>query len=151
MKKSEAAIERSLQAAKKELQDIEAKLRAVEHLRQRKIILQTFISAGEALAAPTVKQRPAHPSPAPQAAPPLPIGTGQPRVSDGAYSVLQDRKVPMSVTAIAEEMQRRGWKLSQKWAREVVRAAVATDSRFEKAAPGVFAIREWPESMKKVS
>ncbi len=151
--KSQAAIERSLEAARRELDEIEIKLKAVEHFRERKQILMSFVSAGEALLIPA-KKKPVATTNAPASGPTpqmaLPAATNT-RVVDGAWRVLLERKMPMLVSAIAQELKRHGWKLSEKWATEVVRAAVSRDERFEKIGPGVFALTEWPEHMKKVS
>jgi hypothetical protein len=56
----------------------------------------------------------------------------------------------MSVAAICQELTKMGYKISKDWGREVVRAALfRKKDLFERVAPGMYALRQWPEAMKK--
>jgi hypothetical protein len=68
----------------------------------------------------------------------------------GAQTVLSEQQRPMSVAAICQELTKMGYKISKDWGREVVRAALfRKKDLFERVAPGMYALRQWPEAMKK--
>jgi hypothetical protein len=71
-------------------------------------------------------------------------------VADWARRLLEETGRPMRVPEIAKTLVERGW-VKPKNAGEVIRTAMARREDFERIALGLYALKEWPPVLKRLS
>jgi hypothetical protein len=157
---SHAKIAEAIDEAMSELSDVQERLtplleqaRRLEHRAQQ---LEAFISAGRIVVGEGSESE----TPTPQTPPTsnsLPRTTlsnrgaanrGNRTVGDCLKILLEERQRPMTLLEMTQELLTRKW-IEGKWAREVIRNAVNRGKEFERIIPGVFALKHWPDTLKR--
>lgn len=149
--KDAQAIRQAIDTAEEELVSIKARLEEMKPLMQRQEKLEAFLLHARALL-------PVESSPGERHAAGTEVKTeAEARRVDGkavwnwAEQVLTQARHPMRVIDITNEIIRSGRQLSDKWGTEVVRAAMGRmPDVFERVAPGLYALKSWPQQMKAV-
>lgn len=147
-KKMDAKIIRhGIEEAEKELAWIRGKLAEMEPLVQRRVGLEAYIAQARGLLG---TERAASEEVPP---PPKPVRRITPTkdrpIWSGARDVLAEAKHPMNAGKITQELLNRGWQIGQ-WGSEIVRAGMTRKRDiFERVGPGLYALKEWPEHMKR--
>lgn len=136
-------IKRAIEVAEKQLAEVRDKLKEYEELTQRRSQLEAFINEGKALLGLELAERP------------LPTVPREPEelfregqrlldkpVLEGALEIFKESKRSMKLKELAQEFQRRGWKLSRQHGEEVLRLALKKrPDLFKKVSPGTFRLK----------
>lgn len=147
---NQAKITDAIESATLELRDLQQQLEQFRRLEQRAKQLEDFISLGRILMGdaqnttipvlPPKKDLPHRKFPK--------IPRGKRTAPTCARKLLEEQQKPMRLLEITRELLTRKW-VSGKWAREVIRNALNRGDDFERLAPGVYALKHWPDTLKR--
>jgi hypothetical protein len=147
----------AIESASTELRDIQQQLELFRRLEQRAKQLEDFIALGRLLIGEEQTTK-APESPVKATPPPKRFGPGRggfPKAPRGKRTVatcvrelLEEHRRPMRLMEITQELLDRKW-VKGKWAREVIRTALNRGDEFERIVPGVYALKHWPETLKR--
>jgi HB1, ASXL, restriction endonuclease HTH domain len=137
-------------AATAELHEIQQQLEQLRWLEQRAMQLEDFISLGQTLLGQaqntTIPVQPPKKDFAHRKPPKTP--RGKQTAPTCARELLEEQQKPMRLQEITRELLTRKW-VKGKWAREVIRNALNRGDDFERLAPGVYAMKHWPDILKR--
>jgi hypothetical protein len=147
---NQTKIADAIGAASAELHDIQRQLEQVRRLEQRAKQLEDFISLGQILLGEaqniTIPIFPSNNDPAPRKFPKT--QRGKQTAPSYVRKFLEEQQKPMRLQEITRELLTRKW-VKGKWAREVIRNALNRGDDFERLAPGVYAMKHWPDTLKR--
>jgi len=141
---------RALNDARSELHAVEARLAELEPLRHRKANLEAFITiAAELIGQPQLASKPQSESVAPM----MRIGTGRDdkdKIWEMIHIIMQLAKRPLTAGEVLEALEHEKFQVDGVHKRENVRGAMSRkEDVFEKVGRGLFALREWPQELKR--
>ena len=155
------AYKLAVDAAQAELAELNAKLAEMEPVVRRKAIVEAFlqnasalqgIAAGNGGTATTIRVEAGETVLFGDSVAVDLVPGGKKNLWEGARDVLASAKHPMTVPWIVKAMGARGWKFKAKWTTEIVRGSIQRKPEvFESRGKGFYALREWPNEMKKLS
>lgn len=124
-----------------ELYQVQRQLKQLHMLEQRAKQLEEFITLGKSLIGQEIADRSIESQDR--------EARDSRTVKDTVRALFEEKKHPMRMYELANELIAREWVVG-KWAREVIRTAVRRHQEdFERIAGGVYALKEWPEVLKR--